>query len=47
MELREKRKGNGNHSEEGKHGLNRIIRRRNGYEKEAVNKIIAGIENRS
>ena len=47
MKLREKRKGNGNHSGEGKQSLNRIIRRRNGYEKEAVNKIIAGIENRS
>ena len=47
MELREKRKGNGNHSEEGKHGLNRIIRRRNGYEEETVSSVIAGIENRS
>ena len=46
MELREKRKGNGNHSEEEKQSLNRIIRRRNGYEEETVSSVIAGIGNR-
>ena len=46
MKLREKRKGNGNHSGEGKQSLNRIIRRRNRYEKEAVVGVIAGTGNR-